>query len=777
MISQADNPSSNFYPSTIDNDNNLPSTQFRETAPINDEEEIHLRDYFEVMLRRKWTILSVLFFLFISVLIFSFSAQKLYTASGSLEVSSEGQKLTKFEDVVQEQVRLQEFVATQVSLLKSGTLAARVIQAVNLKDDPVFLEMLGKDDEASPGVAAQLKSMIRALLPKTEGNPGDIEILTEAMAEKRLLSFFIDNLTVTPRRDSMIIDIEFISPSRELSQRVVNKLMDEFIKWKMDQKITTSSQAREYLMMQIDRAKINLEEAEEKQNKFARKAGIVSMDTRLNTVLKQLEDINAALGPAESEFIAKETLYNQALKEGPESLPQVLTSPLINDLKTEYAKNRSEYEQLKETFHEEYPDVKTVKSRMNSIEARINGESQKIFNSIQHEYLTAKTRLESLRASMEEKKKQALDLNQRATQYTIMSREVETNKAIYQSLLERAKEIESMAGISPANIQIVDKAALPIFPAKPNIPRNLLLAVVLGLMAGVGIAFTIEYFADTITNPDQISERYQIPILGVLPMESATAGIQVERIFSQNPKSNMAEALRTLRVSIQLSGAAAHSKCIAVTSTSPGEGKTTVSANLAQTFAGAGEKVLLIDSDLRKPRMHKIFKAAAASNDGRGLSSYLAGVVNDGVVAKTSVENLSLIPAGPIPPNPVELIASNRFSQLLEEMGKEFDRIIIDAPPHLGFADVLLLSRHVGGLILVSGIGETTRDALLRFKKSILNVRGVILGCIVNKINLNQRYGYRSYYRYYKAYNYHYGAKSQDAGHKHKALTAEQKAA
>ena len=604
---------------------------------------------------------------------------------------------------------------------------------------------------------AQFKTMIRSFFQKEGESQADSTLITETMEENKLLNFFLDNLTVSSRRDSNIIDVSFLSPSRQLSQDAVNRLMSEFIKWKMDQKVTASNQARQYLMMQIDRAKINLEEAEEKQNKFARDAGIVSMDARLNSVFRQLEDINTALGQAEAEYIAKETQYIQAKKDGPESLPQVLNSTLINDLKSEYARHRSEYEQLRETFHEEYPEVKTVKSRMDSLQARINSESQKILDSMEHDYLSIRSKVESLRAHLEMNKKKALDLNERATQYTIMAREVETNKVIYQSLLERAKEIESMAGISPTNIQIVDKASLPIFPAKPNVPRNLMLAIVIGLMAGIGCAFLMEYFADTITNPDQISDRFQIPILGVIPLENMPPNTPVERVFSNNPHSSMSEALRTLRVSVQLSGSIVNSRCLAITSTLPSEGKTTIAANLAQTFAGAGERVLLIDADLRKPRLHKIFQAAAASNDGRGLSSFLAGVVDDGVIAKTGVENLCLIPSGPIPPNPVELLASNRFSQLIEKSSEDFDRIIIDSPPHLGFADVLVLSRQVGGVILVSAIGETTRDGIRHFKKSILNVQGTILGCVVNKVNLNQRYGYRSYYRYYKAYNYEYG--------------------
>jgi polysaccharide biosynthesis transport protein len=749
----------------------LPSTEFRESIPNGLEEEIDLRDYIEVILRRKWLVLGILFFIFMSTLIFSLSAKKLYRATGTIEVSTESQKVTKFEDVVSEGLRSQEFIATQVSLLKSNAVAERVIQATNLKDHPVIAGDDDKDESFSiEGIKTYIKTFIRSVFQKDNENTPSSMLITENIENKKILDFFQRNIEVIPNRNSMIINVSFISPNRQLSQDVVNHLMEEFVAWKMDQRMDSSGKARQYLMKQIERAKINLEEAEEKQHLFARQAGIVSMDSRLNNVFRQLEDINAALGQAEADLISKETLYEQAVKDGPESLPQVLNSQMINELKKEYAKLRSEYENLTEIFHEDYPDVKAIKSRMNSIDERVTNESGKIFNSLRHEYLSAKNRFDVLQKNMEEKKQMALELNERATQYTIMSREVETNKAIYQSLLERAKEIESMAGISPSNIQVVDKALLPIFPAKPNVRRNLLLAIVVGIMAGVGVAFLIEYFSDTITNPDQIMERFQIPILGVLPLETSSKDYPVEQVFINDPRSAMSEAFRTSRVSIQLSGSGSNARCIGITSTTQGEGKTTTASNLAQTFAGAGEKVLLIDADLRKPRLHKIFKTT--TNNGHGLSSFLAGVVHKDFIIKTNIDNLYLITSGPIPPNPVELLASNRFSQLLKKSARMFDRIIIDGPPHLGFADVLILSRQVGGMILVSSIGETTREGLRHFKKSMHNVQGTILGCIVNKINLTQRYGYRSYYKYYKAYHYDYGQEKKSTENQPKDLIA-----
>jgi capsular exopolysaccharide synthesis family protein len=396
--------------------------------------------------------------------------------------------------------------------------------------------------------------------------------------------------------------------------------------------------------------------------------------------------------------------------------------------------------------------VKNLEARLLTIAGRIKNEEEKIFQSIKNEYQTAMKKFEAMQARVGRQKQLAMDLNERATQYTTMTREVGTNKAIYQSLLQRTKEIESMVGVSSSNIHIIDRAALPIFPFKPKVKLNLLLAIVVGFFAGLGCVFLIEYFADTITNPDQITDRFQIPILGVVPLAKSN-GHALEKIFISDPRAPLSEAIRTSKVSIQLSGAATNSKSFLVTSSTPAEGKTTLAVNLAMSFAVAGEKVVLIDSDLRKPRIHKVFGIKNGGN-GHGLSSFLAGVSDKMNLFRTETENLRIIPSGPIPPNPVELLASKRFKKLLDKLSDKFDRIILDGPPHYGFADILVLSQQVGGIVLISSLGETRREALRHFKKAINNVNGVILGCIVNKMNTAKKYGYRSYYKYYQAGEY-----------------------
>lgn len=738
----------------------LPSTEFRESVPSM-EEEVSLRDYLDVLLRRKWLILSFLVLTFVSTMVFTLASTKIYKATATVEVTPASPKVTKFEEVVESQIRSQEFLQTQVGLLQSEALALRVIKKMDLERrlDEVKAR-LGQKDEERKGIVTVIKDFIKSALtwfqPKGEGEEQATEqrmlFSEEVLKEKRLLGFVKGNLTITPRRNSMLVDIEITSPDRRLSQDLANTLASEYVLWEMDKKLDASSLAKDFLMKQIDRAKIELERSEEELNRFARESGIVSLDSKLNSVYRQLEEINGALAKAQSDLLAKEAVYEQATKDGPGSLPQVLSSAMIGALKEEYAKVRSEYEKQAVIFMDEYPAVKSLKQRMESILRQVKEEEQKIFAAIRHEYEAAKKGTASLERALTEQKRQALQLNEQATQYKIMERQVDTNKAIYQSLLQRAKEIESMVGVSASNLHVVDPATLPILPFKPKVMMNLLLGIVVGLMGGIGLAFLLEYFADTITKPEEISERFQIPILGVAPLIKGEA-YPVEKAFVSDPRSSLSEALRTTKVSIQLSRADANAKSLMITSTVQGEGKSTLACNMAMAFAQAGERVVMIDADLRRPRLHKVFGEASAN--GKGLSSLLAGVVNENPICETEVDNLFIIPAGPIPPNPVELLASSRFGKLMEYLEGRYDRVIVDAPPNQGFADVLVLSKQVGGVILILTLGSTTREGVRHFKRSILNVNGKILGAIINRVDFGKRYGYRYYYRYYRHYYYY----------------------
>lgn len=754
--------------STGDNQN-LPSVDYREIIPPMAEEEIHLRDYLDVLIRRKWVVIIFLLVTFFSTTLFTLTSTPLFEGKGIVKTSATEGRLTKFEDIQSSALKSMEFQQTQVRLLQSEQMTMRIIDKLDLRNNPLFNKEIAAeqvDDDSFADLIRQSLSSVRNFIRFSSENE-DVTGLNKEGKQRLLIDETVKKLQkklkISPVRNSELIELTYESPDAQIAAQVVNTAMNEFINMHHDANIESSKTAAKFLDKQITSAQIKLEQSEKELNNFSRKAGLVSMDPKLNLIMRQLEELNDALAKARAERIGKEALYQQAIGENNQYLAQILQDDLIQDLKGQFATLQSEYQDLSTTFKPAYPKMQQLKAKMDDIERRIDDEKQHIIDSIKNDYEAAQKKQQYLQTKAEEQKQRAIDLNDKATQYKILLREVETNKSIYQSLLQRSKEIEATLGAAVTNIQIIDRSRIPLYPSKPKVARNLLLGLLLGLFGGIGMAFLLEYLDDTIKNPDELINRFHIPVLGMIPYDEECEDDRTTLAlkYYNEPRSPVAESIRTAITSIDLSAAEQPPKTILITSVLAGAGKSCLSSNTALSYLSSGDKCLLIDVDLRKPSLHTIFNAGSR---GAGLSSVLSGMNSlKEVIRKTDYEGLDFISSGPLPPNPAELIASNRMRQLLELAGRHYNHIILDGPPYQGFAEILVLANMVDGLILVTVEGDTPRDGVKHFRRSVLNVGGRILGAIVNKAGRHKGYGSYSKYSYYAySYNYEYGEKPLD---------------
>jgi capsular exopolysaccharide synthesis family protein len=740
---------------------NLPSTDYQETiAPMQDE-EIHLRDYLDVIIRRKWSVFLCLLFIFSATALFTLTSTPLFQGKGTLKASASQGQLTSFEDIQTNALKTMEFQQTQVNLLESEQLAIRLIEHLNLLNNPFFNKEIQKEEnDASFSSFVQLGlSSIRDFIRLSSDADQDLSPEgKERLLTDEVVKQLQDGLKISPIRNSELIQLSIESPDPQLSADIVNTAMEEFVQMLMDTNIESSQNAAQFLEKQIQAAQIKLEQSEKELNNFSRQAGLVSMDPKLNLIMRQLEELNDALARARAERIGKESLYQQAISKNNQNLPQILQDDLIKNLKAEHSLLAGEYQDLSTTFKPAYPKMRQLKAKIDDISQRIREEKLFIIESIKNDYEAARKKQEYLEVKAEEQKKKAIELNDRATQYKILLRETETNKTIYETLLQRAKEIEATVGAAVTNINIVDRSRVPLYPSSPKVARNLILGLLLGVFSGVGLAFFLEYLDDTIKNPEELIDRFHIPVLGLIPYDKECVNKRKDMALKSytDPRSPVAESIRTAITSIDLSAADHPPKTILVTSILPGAGKSSLSTNTALSYLSGGDSCLIIDVDLRKPSLHKVFDA---ERKGEGLSSVLSGMSTlKEVIQKTDYKGLDYISSGPLPPNPAELVASNRMRELLKTVSEHYSHVIIDAPPFQGFAEILVLANMVDGLILITVEGDTPRDGVKHFRRSVLNVNGKILGSIVNKTGQQKGYGAYSKYSYYAyQYDYNYG--------------------
>lgn len=710
------------------------------------DEGSSLNEYINVIKRRKKIVLACLMISIFIVGIASFMMEKIYKATTTIEIAPDDPKVTGFQEVMELKVQEQdEFYETQYKLLESRSLAGDVIKKLNLKSHPEF------DLDKKPGVITIITNSVAGLITKiipSEENKYKIRNQKELSEEEKLVDAFLHRVKVVPDRDSRLVEVSFESIEPELSSLAVNTLADQYIEWVLEKKHGVTKAAVQSLNTQLKRVKEKLKETQDELSEFAKKWDIVSLDKDLNLTYKQLADLNEALAKAETERLSQEAVFEETKAGHYELLPQVMSDPSIRQLKTEYMKLQSQYDNLDARYGVNYPDMKELYAQISRVRSDIGSQLGEISKSIEKGYQAAKKKEDILRQRADVQKTRAMELNELAIQYQILQREVDTNKTIYQDLLQRLKETEVTSGIRATNVQVIDYASPPLKPYKPNILFNVLIAGIMGLMTGVMLAFGFEHFDRTIRDEEDIRRRFPIPFMGKIPAASRSEVGILNKIVYTNPLSNISEAFRVLKTSVLYTTRNDSApKALLVTSTQPLEGKTTVSCNLALTMVQSGLKVILVDADLRRPSLHKIFMEKV--KNGNGMSTYLSGKTNiESIIYHTEIDGLDVIPVGPIMQNPADLIDSKPMKQLIERLVKDYDNVILDGIPVMELADTRLLSRQVDGVLLVASMGIAHRDAFKNSIEELMKVGARIIGVVINRIDIGSMFGGSYKYNY-----------------------------
>ncbi|RMD81973.1 MAG: hypothetical protein D6815_10360, partial [Candidatus Dadabacteria bacterium] len=540
-----------------------------------DEEEVNLRDYIGVLLHRRWTVATTFVICVLATLIFSLVATPMYRATALLQIQPGGPNLLSFEDIEESMALSQaynDFFQTQYDILSSRTLAARTIDALGLDSDPWL-----NGELARSSLVGRTKAWLRRLL----GSEEDPE-LAEIARRQEMIDKFIDHVRIKPRRKSFLVEVSFSSPDPEMSAKVTDTLAHEYIDLTLDQRIEAAAQGRDFIAKQLAVIKARLEESEEEMQEFARGRDLYALEQEEKVIHERLADLNNRLTEAQARRIDLEAQYRLATGPQRSALPAIVESPLIKSLKEELGRAEAEYAELSGRFTDEYPRVRTLKARIDQIRSTIEREEQEIVSSIRADYEAAVAREEMLREQLEAQRKLVAAYEEKAIDFKIMKREVETNRAIYENLLRRLKEVEVTEAMRASNISLVDKPEIPLEAASPNIPLNLALASLLGLFAGVGVAFFQDYMDDSLKSPDDVERYLRLPTLGAIPHLKPPAdekekgedspGPDLEVIA--RPTSSGAEAVRTLRASLFLAAPGGAPGRLLISSAKPGEGKT-----------------------------------------------------------------------------------------------------------------------------------------------------------------------------------------------------------
>ncbi len=773
------------------------------------EGEVHLLDYWRAVRKRLWLVFGIAALITALATIYVARKPDVYEAKSQVEIGLENNPMYagKTAPFIYSPVNDPAYFNTQLQILTSPGLLRRVVKTLDLEHNQAFLQpqtsqphstwktitgMLGFGGTAQKSVAGQAKQLplTTSLAPATSS-----EDLAEA---KRLAPYVgaLQALKIEPVRESRagyyketrLIDITFQHGDPETAAKITNAVAETFVRSNLEKKNEANTTTSEFLSKRVAELQSTIRADEEKLVNYAKNNQILSLDASQNTVVERLSGLNKSLLEAENDRKIAEAEYNAAKAPGAASALAEANAKDINESESKLSDLKQKRAQLLVEATEEAPEVKEIQQQITEQDKHLKESRARnantLLTNLETKYRQSLAREESLRKSFNQQKGETVTQNEAAINYRILEQEIATNKGLLDNLLSRSKENDVVLAGRPNNISIVDYAIVPDAPVGPARLRSVMLAFVLALALGVGLALFLEYLDDSVHSTDDVERFLRLPALAVIPAMSggsarrrllspattlqkrngSNGGGNPELLLNVTGRSALAESYRQLRTSVLLSTAGRAPKTLLITSSLPGEGKTTTAVNTAISLAQTGAAVVIIDADMRRPRLRSIFDLS----ERKGLSSILSSEMKAeemlSLIAQDETTGLHVMTSGPIPPNPAELIGSDQMRKLISELSRAFTHIVIDSPPISSFTDGVLIASMVDGVLLVVHGGKSSRSVVRRSRQLLLDVGAKIFGVVLNNVSVRSHDYYYYYQRYYHQSYYSKDVESEKAG-------------
>jgi capsular exopolysaccharide synthesis family protein len=712
------------------------------------QKNIHLFDRFAVIVKYYKAVIAVFLLVVTGWMYQTYTTIPMYRAQARIQIEEEHTTQTAdFKEPYLTYTDPEPYYQTQYRVLQGRDLARRAVRQLKLETVPEF-NGNGPTPTRLTRVIETIKRKV--LAPFTGGASDPVQPAAPgSLSENGLVAQFQGRVQVVPVRSSRLVDISFTSADREFAAKAVNVLAEEYVQQNLEFRLENTQKTLDWLTQEVGKQQDIVQKSERVLAEYRENQNALSLEDRQNIVVARLNQVNDAVTRARTQRVQREALYRQiSTATDREALISIVQNPFVQNLKTRLSELQRDRGRLLDRYGEKHPQVQNVTSQIADAERQIDTEVNKTVQAIRSDYEAALAEERSLTGDLETQKAAAMDLNRKGIDYSVLEREAESNRQVYESLLQREKELRVIANSRANNVRVLDRAEVPGGPFTPDVSRAWMMAMLFGLGLGVAAAFAIDYLDDTVKTPEDVTWRLKLHFLGLVPK------VRGERhpLLSGPVPHDFGEAFRALRTALVASNPGESTRIIAITSAQPLEGKTTTAVNIALALAIGGARVLLIDADMRRPSLHK---ALRLPND-KGLSHLLVGESRmREVVQRTGDPNLLVITAGKTPPNPSELLGSDRMKAFVQQLGVgPFDWVIIDTPPVLAVTDAVILAPIVSGITFVLGAEMTRWRLAERAIETLQSGHPQSISAVLNRVDFDRnRYYYSRYYGHqYKSY-------------------------